>query len=336
MPVTGCYFLPLVDERGKHQVICAHEVEEITTVAETRLPPWAREVFPSVRVHMPWMDTPASPIELLIGLDNMQWLPVHLEDSREQSVNMQLMKSSFGHQFMVMGGLGTALYPRDKSMRFWRDPSGGRLSHAEMAQKVRLERYIGGRLHLGARDGGRAAIRGPSPARGRAAPDYGPVGSRRPQQPRRGAPTPHKDAFQSPACANSTGAGPGWGHQTSATEGAAPSQPPRNARTAAATRAGGSDAETGPHDGRDGDGAGHAAGAQLPCQHKSRDIMGQRHGGAKDLPTGHGRKREWDLGSGGAVGPEPLEETASRALPSDPIHPLVHVRIRWPNEDGEV
>jgi hypothetical protein len=50
--VTGCHFLPLIDVRGKHQVICAFEVEEITAVAETRLPPWAREVFPSVRAHM--------------------------------------------------------------------------------------------------------------------------------------------------------------------------------------------------------------------------------------------------------------------------------------------
>ncbi len=29
--VTGCHFLPLVDVRGKHQVVCAFEVEEITT-----------------------------------------------------------------------------------------------------------------------------------------------------------------------------------------------------------------------------------------------------------------------------------------------------------------
>ena len=51
-------------------------------------------MFLSVRAHMPWMDTP---IELLIGLDNSQWLPVRLEDSKEPSVNMRLMKSSFGH-----------------------------------------------------------------------------------------------------------------------------------------------------------------------------------------------------------------------------------------------
>ncbi len=179
VPITGCHFLPLIDVRGNHQVICAFEVEEITTVAETRLPPWAKEVFPSVRAHILWMDTPAGPIELLIGLDNSQWLPVRLEDSKEPEVNMRLKKSSFGHQLMVMGGWGTALYPRDESMRYRGDPSGNPLTHEEMAQKVRLERCFRGRSQPGAKSRGRVSIKGPSPVRERAA-YYGPVGSRRP------------------------------------------------------------------------------------------------------------------------------------------------------------
>ncbi len=32
--VTGCHYLPLVDVRGKHQVVCAFEVEEIGTRSE--------------------------------------------------------------------------------------------------------------------------------------------------------------------------------------------------------------------------------------------------------------------------------------------------------------
>jgi hypothetical protein len=144
------------------------------------LPPWPREVFPSVRAHMPWMDTPAGPIELLIGLDNSQWLPVFLEDSKELAVNMRLMKSSFGHMFMVMGSRGTALYPRDESMRYRGDPTGERLTPAEMAQKVRLERCFGGRSQLGPKNGGRMPIKGPLPMQERVAPDYGPVGSRDP------------------------------------------------------------------------------------------------------------------------------------------------------------
>jgi hypothetical protein len=206
VPVTGCHFLPLVDVRGNHQVICAFKVEEITTVAETRLPPWAKEVFPSVRAHMPWMDTPAGPIELLIGLDNSQWLPVCLEDSKEPAVNMRLMKSSFGHMFMVMGGWGTALYPRDESMRYRGDLSGNRLTHAEMAQKVRLERCFRGKSQPGYKSGRRAPIKGPSPVQERAASDYGPVGSRRPSPPgatvpsppRRMAPPPIRMPFNPP------------------------------------------------------------------------------------------------------------------------------------------
>jgi hypothetical protein len=178
--VTGCHFLPLIDVRGKHQVICAFKMEEITAVAETRQPPWAREVFPSVRAHMPWMDTQAEPIELLIGLDNSQWLPVFLEDSKEPAVNMRLMKSLFGHMFMVMGSRGAALYPRDESLKYRGDPTGERLTHAEMAQKVRLERCFRGRSQPGPKDGGRMPIKGPSPVPERAIPDYGPVGSRRP------------------------------------------------------------------------------------------------------------------------------------------------------------
>ncbi len=177
--VTGCHYLPLVDVRGKHQVVCAFEVEEITAVAETRLPPWAKEVSPSVRAHMPWMDTPAGPIELLIGLDNSQWLPVFLEDSKEPAVSMRLMKSSFGHAFMVMGGRGAALYPRDESMRYKGDPTGERLIPAEMAQKVKLEKCFGRRSQPGPK--GRTPIKGPMPAPGRVVPDYGPVGSRRPR-----------------------------------------------------------------------------------------------------------------------------------------------------------
>jgi hypothetical protein len=68
----SCHYLPLVDAYGSYQVICAYEMEEITTVARTRLPPWAREVFPSVRAHMPWIATEDGPVELLIGLDNTQ------------------------------------------------------------------------------------------------------------------------------------------------------------------------------------------------------------------------------------------------------------------------
>jgi len=122
-------------------------------------------------------------------------------------VSMRLMKSSFGYAFMVMGGRGAALYPRDESMRYKGDPTGERLTPAEMAQKVKLEKCFGKRSQPGPK--GRMPIKGPMPAPGRVVPDYGPVGSRRPPlsesvrpppPPLRGAaPPPIRMQFSHPA-----------------------------------------------------------------------------------------------------------------------------------------
>ena len=124
-------------------------------------------------------------------------------------MNMRLMKSSFGHAYMVMGNRGKALFPRDESMRYRGDPTGERLTHAEMEQKVRLERCFGGRSQPGPKKGGRMPIKGPAPVPEGAAPDYGPVGSRRPPPtrtvmtppvpPRGAAPPPIRMPFSRPS-----------------------------------------------------------------------------------------------------------------------------------------
>ncbi len=55
--------------------------------------------------------------------------------SRAREARNMALELRQKHQFMIMGGWGTctALYPRDESMRFRRDPLGGLLSHAEIA-----------------------------------------------------------------------------------------------------------------------------------------------------------------------------------------------------------
>ncbi len=50
-------------------------------MARTRLPQRARDIFPVIRASIPKMDTEEGPVDLLIGLDNKQWLPLHVEDS---------------------------------------------------------------------------------------------------------------------------------------------------------------------------------------------------------------------------------------------------------------
>ncbi len=119
------YYLPLLDADGNIQAVLAHGVDEITTVTRTRLPLAAREIFPAIRAYMPWMETGAGRVELLIGLDNRQWLPAHVEDSWDPDDDMRLMKLAFGYRFMITDGWGRSLFPPEDPQGEQRDASGG-------------------------------------------------------------------------------------------------------------------------------------------------------------------------------------------------------------------
>ncbi len=146
------YYLPLLDADGNIQVIRAHGVEEITTVTRTRLPHVAREIFPVIRAIMPWMETGAGPVELLIGLDNRQWLPAHIEDSWDPDDDMRLMKSAFGHRFMITNGWGRSLFPPGDPLGEQRNAAEGEAEDPGEAQEVRLEEYQGWSQGTWARD----------------------------------------------------------------------------------------------------------------------------------------------------------------------------------------
>ncbi len=137
------YYLPLLDVDGNIQVVRAHGVDEIAVVARTRLPPIAREIFPVIRAYMPWMETGAGHVELLIGLDNRQWLPAHVEDSWDPDDDMRLMKSVFGQRYMITDGWGRDLFPPDNARGGQAVAQGGVAEPADAAQEVRLQEYRG-------------------------------------------------------------------------------------------------------------------------------------------------------------------------------------------------
>jgi hypothetical protein len=137
------YYIPLLDADGNIQVIRAYGVDEIAVVTHTRLPPVAREIFPVIRAYMPWMETGAGHVELLIGLDNRQWLPIHVEDLWNPDDDMRLMRSVFGYRYMITDGWGRDLFPLDNSRGCPAGAQGGSVEAAEEAQEVRLEEYRG-------------------------------------------------------------------------------------------------------------------------------------------------------------------------------------------------
>ncbi len=137
------YYLPLLDVDGNIQVIRAYGVDEIAVVARTRLPPVAREIFPVIRAYMPWMETGAGQVELLIGLDNRQWLPAHVEDSWDPNDDMRLMRSAFGYRYMTTDGWGRDLFPPDNTQDGQAGAQGGGAEPVDAAQEVQLEENRG-------------------------------------------------------------------------------------------------------------------------------------------------------------------------------------------------
>ncbi len=156
------YYLPLLDSDGNIQVIRAHGVEEIAVVARTRLPPIAREIFPVIRAFMPWMETGAGHVELLIWLDNRQWLPAHIEDSWNPDGDMRLMRSAFGHRYMITDGWGRDLLPLDNVPGNQAGAQGGATKQADAAQEVQLPEYRGWSQGVSSHEsGGRPGVAGP-------------------------------------------------------------------------------------------------------------------------------------------------------------------------------
>jgi hypothetical protein len=132
-----------VDADGNIQVVGAHGVDEITTVTRTRLPPIAREIFPMIRAFMPWMETGAGPVELLMGLDNRQWLPIHIEDSWNPDDDMLLMKSAFRHRFRTTDGWGRNLLPPEAPAGGQEGAAEGQASGPVEAPEIQLQEYQG-------------------------------------------------------------------------------------------------------------------------------------------------------------------------------------------------
>jgi len=139
----SAYCVPLLDVDGNVQVIRAYGVEEIAVVVRTRLPPIAVEIFPIIRLAAPWMETRAGHVDLLIGLDNKQWLPIHIEDSWDPDDDMRLMKSEFGHRYMITDGWGKELLPPDNAPDSQAGAREGEDEQEEATQEVQLPEYRG-------------------------------------------------------------------------------------------------------------------------------------------------------------------------------------------------
>jgi hypothetical protein len=82
-------------------------------------------------------------VELLIGQDNKQWLPAHVEDSWDPDDDMRLMRSVFVHRYMITDGWGRDLLPPDNAPGNQAGAHGGTAEQSGTAQEVQLPEYRG-------------------------------------------------------------------------------------------------------------------------------------------------------------------------------------------------
>jgi len=201
---------------------------------------------------------------------------------------MRLMKSAFRHRYMIMGGWGTGLYPRDASMRYWGGEAGGQVDNPGEVQEVQLQEYRG--WSRGARDLGRAETMGEPIPRDRTFPCLWAEGHLRPSAKPRKTPHPRRaiaSTFQQPRPSRpqQTSAESLKNCQTSASARTAASRPQGSAGLDSACRTNGRHAEVGSHDGRDDTGG--ATGVQLQHRNKLEDTVDHATVGHGVLSGGH-------------------------------------------------
>ncbi len=93
--VDSYYMVPVVDGNDKVDHITTLAASEVTEDIVTRLPRTKGLVE-----KLAW---PAVDVEMLVGMDNQGWMPIHMESSRDEGDNLRLMQSMLSLCCILMG-----------------------------------------------------------------------------------------------------------------------------------------------------------------------------------------------------------------------------------------
>jgi hypothetical protein len=103
--VDSYYMVPVIDGNDKVRVVKALGVDHITTLA-------ASDVTEDIVTRLPWtlgfvekLARPGGDVEMLVGMDNQGWMPMHVESSRVEGDNLRLMQSVLSPRCILMGSV---------------------------------------------------------------------------------------------------------------------------------------------------------------------------------------------------------------------------------------
>jgi hypothetical protein len=106
--VDSYYMVPVVDGNDKVRVVKALCVDHITTLAATNVTEDIVTRLPRAKGFVEKLARPAGDVEMLVGMDNQGWMPMHVESSQVEGDNLRLMQSMLSPRCILMGSVRMA------------------------------------------------------------------------------------------------------------------------------------------------------------------------------------------------------------------------------------
>jgi hypothetical protein len=103
--VDSYYIVPIVDGDDVVRVVKALGVDHIATLAAADITDDIVMRLPRTKGFVEKLARPAGNVEMLIGMDNQGWMPMHVESSRVENDNLRLMQSVLSPRCILMGSV---------------------------------------------------------------------------------------------------------------------------------------------------------------------------------------------------------------------------------------
>jgi hypothetical protein len=87
------------------RVVKALGVDHITTLAASNVTEDIVPRLPRTKGFVEKLARPAGDVEMLVGMDNQGWMPMHVESSRVEGDNLRLMQSVLNPRCILMGSV---------------------------------------------------------------------------------------------------------------------------------------------------------------------------------------------------------------------------------------
>jgi hypothetical protein len=111
--VDSYYMVPVVDGNDKVRVVKALGMDYIMTLVATNVTEDIVTRLPRAKGFVEKLARPVGDVEMLVGMDNQGWMPIHEESSQVEGDNLRLMQSMLSPRCILRGATLACLRPAE-------------------------------------------------------------------------------------------------------------------------------------------------------------------------------------------------------------------------------